>query len=241
MSTYATPTTTCLALKSNEMRFRGDEWASPASCNDNLNAFHALLTFSGSFAVELGVEAARVEAARDSEDPPPKEAVLLLLIEQQYLLAKERSKDLAAADQAEQHGGSSGAAEAVQMLENAAGRGLPLKVSGLGAGWEGVHHSLATHGEGRMLEAVEEVTLAPAQMLGLGRKGRLQVGLDADITVFDPSATTSMSAIRHVVVNGCARTLCSSFVHQLLALCARADHYGYGARVRVCGQAFCGA
>lgn len=43
---------------------------------------------------------------------------------------------------------------------------------------------------------------APAQMLGLSRKGRLQVGLDADITVFDPSATTAMSGIRHVVVNG---------------------------------------
>ena len=44
--------------------------------------------------------------------------------------------------------------------------------------------------------------IAPAQMLGLSRKGRLQVDSDADITVFDPSATTAMSAIRHVVVNG---------------------------------------
>lgn len=36
-----------------------------------------------SFAVELGVEASRIEAARDSEKPPPKEAVLALLVEQQ--------------------------------------------------------------------------------------------------------------------------------------------------------------
>ena len=36
-----------------------------------------------SFAVELGVESSRIEAARDSEVPPPKEAVLALLIEQQ--------------------------------------------------------------------------------------------------------------------------------------------------------------
>ena len=36
-----------------------------------------------SFAVELGVEPSRIEAARDSEVPPPKEAVLALLVEQQ--------------------------------------------------------------------------------------------------------------------------------------------------------------
>ncbi len=61
------------------------------------------------------------------------------------------------------------------------------------------------------------MSTAPAQMLGLSRKGRLQVDFDADITVFDPSATTSMSAIRHVVVNGyvdvqaCAAMYCSSY------------------------------
>jgi hypothetical protein len=44
-----------------------------------------------SFAVELGVEPSRIEAARDSEVPPPKEAVLALLVEQQVYICSTAS------------------------------------------------------------------------------------------------------------------------------------------------------
>ena len=36
-----------------------------------------------------------------------------------------------------------------------------------------------------LYQAVEKMTAFPAQRLGLGNKGRLNVGADADITVFD--------------------------------------------------------
>ena len=36
--------------------------------------------------------------------------------------------------------------------------------------------------------AVEKMTAMPARRLGLANKGRLNVGADADITVFDPAA-----------------------------------------------------
>ena len=68
-----------------------------------------------------------------------------------------------------------------------------------------------------LAEALAKCSLWPARVLGdrvpdLRRKGRLQVGCDADIVVFDPGTITDRasyddstrpsSGIRHVLVNG---------------------------------------
>ena len=63
-----------------------------------------------------------------------------------------------------------------------------------------------------MEEAVRRVTSKPADMIGLTDRGRLRVGMTADITVFDPAAiaprATYLDPIRlsqgvaHVLVNG---------------------------------------
>jgi len=37
-----------------------------------------------------------------------------------------------------------------------------------------------------LMDALRKMSLMPAQRLGIQSKGRLQVGADADITVFDP-------------------------------------------------------
>ena len=37
-----------------------------------------------------------------------------------------------------------------------------------------------------LCEAVRRATLLPAQVMGFARKGRMRVGADADIAVFDP-------------------------------------------------------
>jgi len=67
------------------------------------------------------------------------------------------------------------------------------------------------------MEGIRKITLLPAQRLersipGMERKGRLQIGMDADVTVFDPATVqerasyanpAQMSAgISHVIVNG---------------------------------------
>jgi N-acyl-D-amino-acid deacylase len=63
-------------------------------------------------------------------------------------------------------------------------------------------------------EAVFKATIAPALWLGLEKKGRLQEGCDADITVFDPDTIIDRAepkpdkldlppeGIRYVIVNG---------------------------------------
>jgi N-acyl-D-aspartate/D-glutamate deacylase len=63
-----------------------------------------------------------------------------------------------------------------------------------------------------LMDALRKMSLLPAQRLSLPNKGRLQVGADADITVFDPSrvidrATFEQPAqysdgIPYVMVNG---------------------------------------
>jgi N-acyl-D-aspartate/D-glutamate deacylase len=43
------------------------------------------------------------------------------------------------------------------------------------------------------LEALRKMTLLPAQRAGLASKGRLKVGADADITIFDPAKVQDQS------------------------------------------------
>jgi dihydroorotase len=67
------------------------------------------------------------------------------------------------------------------------------------------------------MEALRKMTLLPAQRLearvpALRQKGRLKVGADADITIFDPATVIDRSTyrepalppvgIQHVLVNG---------------------------------------
>ncbi len=60
--------------------------------------------------------------------------------------------------------------------------------------------------------AIRKMTLLPGQRLKLANKGRLKLGADADITVFDPARVTDRATfdqpaqysegITHVLVNG---------------------------------------
>ena len=67
------------------------------------------------------------------------------------------------------------------------------------------------------MEGIEKITLLPAQRLDkaiprMARKGRLQVGMDADVTVFDPTTVRERATyanpaqmsegISYVIVNG---------------------------------------
>jgi N-acyl-D-aspartate/D-glutamate deacylase len=68
-----------------------------------------------------------------------------------------------------------------------------------------------------LMDAIRKMTLLPAQRLeaqvpAMRRKGRLQTGADADITIFDPATVIDRSTyrepslapvgIRYVIVNG---------------------------------------
>jgi dihydropyrimidinase len=44
---------------------------------------------------------------------------------------------------------------------------------------------------------VEVCSTAPARLFGLDTKGRLEVGCDADVVIYDPAATTTISAETH--------------------------------------------
>jgi N-acyl-D-amino-acid deacylase len=75
-------------------------------------------------------------------------------------------------------------------------------------------HWSREHGAISLKEAIFKATIAPALWLGLERKGRLQEGCDADITVFDPDTIIDRAkpepdkldlppeGIRYVIVNG---------------------------------------
>src|SRR6267142_4979007 len=73
------------------------------------------------------------------------------------------------------------------------------------------NHSLS------LMDAIRKMTLIPAQRLearvpAMRQKGRLRVGADADITIFDPATVVDRSTyrepslppvgIQHVIVNG---------------------------------------
>ncbi len=77
----------------------------------------------------------------------------------QHLIAQERAEQIAAAELAAQSTDSGAIADAARLLSGAATRGVPVKVAGLGGGWDGVHHTLAASDTDCMLAAVDEATL----------------------------------------------------------------------------------
>ncbi len=80
----------------------------------------------------------------------------------QHLIAQERAARIAAAELAAQRTDSGAIGDAAKLLSGAADRGVPLKIAGIGGGWDGVHHTLADSDTDRMLAAVEEATLGPS-------------------------------------------------------------------------------
>ena len=62
------------------------------------------------------------------------------------------------------------------------------------------------------MDAVRKMTVMPADRLGLKNKGRIAVGADADLAIFDPARVTDRATfekpaqysegIEHVLVNG---------------------------------------
>lgn len=87
---------------------------------------------------------------------------LWLAMNLQHLIAQERAAQVAAAELAAHKTDSGAIADAARLLSGAAARGVPLKVSGLGGGWDGVHHTLTASDTDCMLAAVEEATLGPS-------------------------------------------------------------------------------
>jgi dihydropyrimidinase len=67
----------------------------------------------------------------------------------------------------------------------------------------GVEHRMdliyqgVANGEISLERWVEVCSTAPARLFGLDTKGRLEVGCDADIVIYDPSATTTISSETH--------------------------------------------
>jgi N-acyl-D-aspartate/D-glutamate deacylase len=63
-----------------------------------------------------------------------------------------------------------------------------------------------------LMEAIRKMTILPAQRLGAGTKGKIAIGADADITVFDAAKVTDRATfekpaqysegIPYVLVNG---------------------------------------
>jgi N-acyl-D-aspartate/D-glutamate deacylase len=75
-----------------------------------------------------------------------------------------------------------------------------------------------------LADAIRKMSLMPAQRIGAARKGRIQVGADADVAVFDLAtvadratyATPAVAAtgVRHVLVNGTAVVKDGAFVEK---------------------------
>ena len=49
-----------------------------------------------------------------------------------------------------------------------------------------------------MIEALRKITAAPAERLGLDKKGRIEEGCDADITIFDPETIIDKADFTHI-------------------------------------------
>src|SRR6185436_19483769 len=63
-------------------------------------------------------------------------------------------------------------------------------------------HYVRETGQLRLVDAIRKLTLMPAQRLEqvapmFRNKGRIKVGADADITVFDPATVTDRSTYQH--------------------------------------------
>ena len=73
---------------------------------------------------------------------------------------------------------------------------VPNGIGGVEHRMDLIYQGVAT-GEISLERWVEVCSTAPARLFGLDSKGRLESGCDADIVIYDPEATTTISAATH--------------------------------------------
>ena len=73
---------------------------------------------------------------------------------------------------------------------------VPNGIGGVEHRMDLIYQGVAT-GEISLERWVEVCSTAPARLFGLDGKGRLEAGCDADIVIYDPEATTTISAATH--------------------------------------------
>jgi dihydropyrimidinase len=73
---------------------------------------------------------------------------------------------------------------------------VPNGIGGVEHRMDLIYQGVAT-GEISLERWVEVCSTAPARLFGLDTKGRLEVGCDADVVIYDPAATTTISAETH--------------------------------------------